>query len=105
MKSDMAHMTAVSTSSHRNPRCILRELRQASEGGLTEALRESDGAGRKPQLPKKVRQTLPPPRCMRAYALVSDSAMLMSTSTHFDTTARATADGPQKGQNTREPLR
>ena len=53
MKSDMAHMTAVSTSSHRNPRCILRELRQASEGGLTEALRESDGAGRKPQLPKK----------------------------------------------------
>ena len=53
MKSDMAHMTAVSTSSHRNPRCILRELRQASEGGLTEALRESDGAGRKPQLSKK----------------------------------------------------
>ena len=32
MKSDMAHMTAVSISSHRNPRCILRERRLASEG-------------------------------------------------------------------------
>ena len=67
MKSDMAHMTAVSTSSHRNPRCILRELRQASEGGLTEALREGDGRRESRSFQKNVRQTWPPPRFMRAY--------------------------------------
>ena len=103
MKSDMAHMTAVSISSHRNPRCILRERRLASEG-----CQGGDGLGFQQQILKFYANPgcLAASDCMRAWCELVKAKRAVGIVVYDSLTRQ---HGPQltahTGQKTRKPLR